>query len=117
MLFRSIKWTGVAPVKPHAMHDGRKVPIKLLMQRLDVGQYDSPAPWSHADVKPRHLSILLKQAAGVPNNPLVKKGDAVRAGQAIGEIPKDALGAIIHAPFAGTVTDVTGDRILLERTS
>ena len=112
-----IKWTGEAPAKAHAMHDGRKVPIKLLVQRLNVGEYDSPAPWSQAELKPRQLSLLLKQAAGVPNNPLVKKGDMVRAGQPIGEIPKDALGAIIHAPFDGTVAAVAGDRIILERKS
>ena len=112
-----IKWAGEAPARAHAMHDGRKVPIKLLVQRLNVGEYDSPAPWSQAELKPRQLSLLLKQAAGVPNNPLVKKGDMVRAGQPIGEIPKDALGAIIHAPFSGTVTAVTGDRIILERQS
>ena len=111
------KWTGVAPAKPHAMHDGRKVPIKLLVQRLDVEQYDSPAPWSNAEIKPRQVSLLLKQAAGVPNKPLVKTGDLVRSGQPIGEIPKDALGAIIHAPFAGKVTGVTGDRIILETQS
>ena len=70
---------------------------------------------SRADVRPDRLVLLLKQSAGVPNNPLVKKGDKVAQGQPLGEIPKDALGAILHAPFAGTVTDVAGDRIILNR--
>ena len=110
-----IKWTGQAPAEAHPMHDGRKVPIKMLVQRLDVGRYDFPAPLSRADVRPDRLVLLLKQSAGVPNNPLVKKGDKVAQGQPLGEIPKDALGAILHAPFAGTVTDVAGDRIILNR--
>ena len=112
-----IKWTGQAPAEAHPMHDGRKVPIKMLMQRLDVERYDFPAPWSPAEVKPRRLVLLLKQSAGVPNIPLVKKGDKVGEGQPLGEIPKDSLGAILHAPFAGTVADVTGDRIILNKLS
>jgi len=112
-----IKWTGPAPTDAHAMHDGRKVPIKMLMQRLNVGQYDSPAPLSDIELKPCQLILPLKQSAGVPNNPLVKKGDSVRAGQPLGAIPDNALGAPIHAPLDGTVSDVTGDRIILTRKS
>jgi len=112
-----IQWAGPAPAKAHAMHDGRKVPIKMLMQRLHVGQYDSPAPLTNTEIKPRQLDLPLKQSAGVPNNPLVKKGDIVRAGQPLGEIPNGALGAVLHAPLAGTVADVTGTRILLTRKS
>ena len=112
-----IKWTGQAPAQAHPMHDGRKVPIKMLMQRLDVERYDFPAPWSPAEVKPRQLVLLLKQSAGVPNIPLVKTGDKVGEGQPLGEIPKDSLGAILHAPFAGTVAEVTGDRIILNKLS
>jgi Na+-translocating ferredoxin:NAD+ oxidoreductase RnfC subunit len=112
-----IKWTGQAPAQAHPMHDGRKVPIKMLVQRLDVGQYDFPAPLRRSDVRPDRLVLLLRQSAGVPNSPLVKKGDKVAEGQPLGEIPKDALGAILHAPFAGTVADVTGDRIILKSLS
>ncbi|MEI6278190.1 MAG: 4Fe-4S dicluster domain-containing protein [Verrucomicrobiae bacterium] len=117
MRAEGIKWTGPAPTDAHAMHDGRKVPIKMLMQRLHVGQYDSPAPLSNIELKPRQLILPLKQSAGVPNNPLVKTGESVRAGQPLGAIPADALGAPIHAPFDGTVADVTGDRIILTRKS
>ena len=115
MRAEGIKWAGPAPVEAHPMHDGRKVPIKMLVQRLDVGQYDSPAPLIQTRINPRRLVLLLKQSAGVPNNPLVRKGDKVAEGQPLGEIPKDALGAILHAPFAGTVADVIGDRIILNR--
>jgi len=59
--------------------------------------------------------LPLKQGAGAANLPLVKAGDRVRAGQPLGAIPDKALGAIIHAPFAATVTAVTEDRIHLSR--
>jgi Na+-translocating ferredoxin:NAD+ oxidoreductase RnfC subunit len=45
--------------------------------------------------------------------PLVKVGDSVRAGQAVSEPAPNALGAIIHAPFAAKVTAIENDRITL----
>ncbi len=115
MLFANIKWTGTARTKPHPMHDGRRVPVKMLMQKLDIIKYDAPAPWRDIAVEPRQLILPLKQAAGVPNRPLVRKGDEVRAGQQLGEVSDKDLGAIIHAPIAGTVTDVTDNLIVLAR--
>jgi Na+-translocating ferredoxin:NAD+ oxidoreductase RnfC subunit len=115
MLSANIKWTGTARTKPHPMHDGRRVPVKMLMQKLDIMKYDAPAPWRDIAVEPRQLILPLKQAAGVPNRPLVKKGDEVRAGQQLGEISDKDLGAIIHAPIAGIIADVTDNLIVLTR--
>ena len=115
MRVANIKWTGTAPKQPHGLHEGRRVPIKALAQRLDVVQYDAPAPWNDIELKPRQVFLPLRQGAGAPNKPLVKKGDKVKAGQPLGEIAKDALGAIIHAPFAATVAEVTDSRIVLTR--
>lgn len=42
-------------------------------------------------------------------------GEAVAAGQMLGQVPEKALGAPIHAPFAARVVSVS-DRIVLERT-
>ncbi len=111
----NIKWPGATPTQPHALREGRRVPIKALAQRLDVVQYDAPAPWSDIELKPRRVFLPLRQGAGAPNKPLVKKGDKVKAGQPLGEIPKESLGAIIHAPFAATVAEVTDSRIVLTR--
>ena len=44
-------------------------------------------------------------------------GERVAAGQPVGKLPEKALGAILHAPFAGTVTEVKEDRIVLSRAS
>jgi Na+-translocating ferredoxin:NAD+ oxidoreductase RnfC subunit len=46
--------------------------------------------------------------------PVVAKGDRVRKGDLIGEIPKGALGARIHASIDGTVTAVDGERIIIQ---
>ena len=110
-----VKWTGPVEVKPHPMRDGRRVPIKSLMRKLHVEQYDLPAAVHEAVLEPRQVVLPLKQSAGAPNQPIVKAGDRVRAGQPLGAVPEKALGAIIHAPFAATVTAITEDCIHLSR--
>jgi Na+-translocating ferredoxin:NAD+ oxidoreductase RnfC subunit len=108
-----LKWTGPTTVKPHPMRDGRRVPIKTLMKKLRVQQYDDPAPLLSDEIKPRRLVLPLKQSAGCPCQPLVKAGDHVSAGQLIGEPPPNALGVLLHAPLAGTVEEVSEARVVL----
>jgi Na+-translocating ferredoxin:NAD+ oxidoreductase RnfC subunit len=112
---KSQKWTGKMDVKPHPMREGRRVPIKSLMKRMHIEQYDHPAHLEKVDFEPRRAVVALKQNAGSPNLPRVKAGDRVSAGQPIGEIPEKAMGAIIHAPFAGVVDSVTDQYIILNR--
>jgi Na+-translocating ferredoxin:NAD+ oxidoreductase RnfC subunit len=113
----SFKWSGPTPTKAHPLHEGRRVPIKSLTRRLQVEAYEHAAPLEALPVEPRRLVLPLRQSAGVPNRPLVKPGDPVRAGQPLGELPANALGAILHAPVDGTVTEVSEQRILLTRSS
>ncbi len=111
----SLKWTGPATVKPHPMRDGRRVPIQSLMRRLHVSDYDSPAPLQAGVLSPRRVVLPLKQGAGTPNQPLVRPGERVTAGQPLGAIAEKALGAIIHAPFAATVSEVSDRHVVLTR--
>jgi Na+-translocating ferredoxin:NAD+ oxidoreductase RnfC subunit len=110
----NLKWTGPTTVKPHPMREGRRVPIKTLMKKLHVLAYDHPAPLRALALEPARVVVPLKQSAGTPNQPRVKPGDAVAAGQLLGEPAPNALGAIVHAPLAGRVVSVT-DRIVIER--
>ena len=90
-------------VKPHPMREGRRVPIKTLMKKLHIQQYDHPAHLEKVSFNRSGLVLPLKQNAGSANVPLVKAGERVSAGQQVGEIPEKAMGAVIHAPFAGVV--------------
>ena len=107
------QWTGKTDVKVHPMRDGRHVPIKSLVRKLHVVEYDVPAPMTKIELPASAIHLPLKQGAGAVCLPLVKAGDAVRAGQAVAEPPPKALGSIIHSPFAATVAAVTADRISL----
>ena len=111
----NVKWSGPTTVKPHPMREGRRTPIKSLMKKLNIAQYDHPAHWEPTVVAPRRIALPLKQSAGAPCQPLVRAGEAVAAGQAVGAIPDKALGAMLHAPFAATVAEVTATHIILNR--
>ncbi|MCP5520565.1 MAG: 4Fe-4S dicluster domain-containing protein [Verrucomicrobiales bacterium] len=108
------KWTGPQEVKPHPMRDGRRVPIKTLARRLHVEDYEAPAPLRPEPLQAGRVTLPLKQHAGAPNEPLVKAGDRVEAGQPLGRVPEKALGAVVHAPFAGRVLGVNHS-VILER--
>lgn len=110
----NIKWSGPMTVRPHGMRDGRRVPIQSLMSRLAIKQYEHPAPWESRTVKPRQLTLPLKQSAGVAGIAIVAKGDSVIAGQALSRIPDKALSAIIHSPVVGRVAEVNEHRVVLD---
>jgi len=54
---------------------------------------------------PKELVVPLSQHIGSPNESLVKAGDTVRAGQALGE-SKAFVSAPVHSPVSGTVKSV-----------
>jgi Na+-translocating ferredoxin:NAD+ oxidoreductase RnfC subunit len=111
----NVKWSGPTTVKVHPMREGRRLPIKSLMKKLNLSQYDHAAHWQEAGVTPSRVKLPLKQSAGAACLPLVRAGDRVTAGQAIGAVPEKALGAIVHAPFAGTIGEVTATHVTLNR--
>ncbi len=112
----NVKWSGPATVKPHPMRDGRRVPIKTLMKKLHIAHYEHPAPWQPRQVLPRRLVVPLKQSAGSANRVIVQRGDRVAAGQPLGVVPDKALGAVIHAPLAALVVEITDQHVALEPT-
>jgi len=109
------KWEGNKEIKTHPMHDHRRLPLKQLMNRLGVTQYESHAGYSKTHPVPDNVFIPLNQNVGEPAEAVVGKGDSVKKGQLIGRIPADKLGASVHASIDGRVTDVTDTMITIER--
>jgi Na+-translocating ferredoxin:NAD+ oxidoreductase RnfC subunit len=110
-----IKWTGTGrELKPHPMAEHRRLPVKKLVGRLGLGDYDVPAPFDAAQPRPRVLRYPLGAHVGAPAEPLVSVGEAVRRGQPLAEIPLGKLGARVHAAVDGRVTEV-GAMIVVER--
>jgi Na+-translocating ferredoxin:NAD+ oxidoreductase RnfC subunit len=110
-----VKWAGPKEVKVHPLRDGRRVPIKMLARRLDVLRYDVPAPLRSGPVEPARVVLPLRQGAGAPGQPLVGAGARVAAGQPLTATPAGQLGSIIHAPFAGTVAELTATHVSIKK--
>lgn len=97
------------------MRPYRMVPSKRLIARLGLSDFDQPAPMSEETITPETVRIMMRQHVGAPAKVIVNVGDAVTAGQLIGEIPAESLGAAIHTSISGTVTAVTPDYIEIRR--
>lgn len=100
------KMSGVNAARPWRM-----VPLARLRSRLGLDPYNKSAPMAEHAAESKKLRIPLSQHIGVPAVAAVKKGDRVEAGQCIATPAENALSVAIHAPMAGTVTDVT-DRVI-----
>ncbi len=92
----------------------RRIPMRRLMARLGLSQYNRPAPLSDTAIKPAELRLLLSQHIGAPAKPLVAVGDVVTQGQLLAEVPEEALGVSLHAPLSGTVTSITDSVITIK---
>ncbi|MBM4167822.1 MAG: NADH dehydrogenase subunit [Ignavibacteria bacterium] len=109
MRAKNVAWEGVRDVKLHPMYDGRHVPLGQLIRKLGVEEYNVPAPFRDAAVTPRRIRLPLAQHIGSPAEAVVSKGDRVRAGDLVGEIPKGKTGARIHASISGKVISVDSE--------
>jgi Na+-translocating ferredoxin:NAD+ oxidoreductase subunit C len=83
------------------------VEVKQFLGGLNVPHYKSFS--EHKPIKeaslPEEIVIPLSQHLGAPNEPLVKVGDKVKAGQKIGASDK-FVSAPVHASLSGTVTAI-----------
>ena len=93
----------------------RLVPSKRLIARLGLYNFDEPAPMTNISVEPEVVYIAKSQHVGAPAIPVVSVGDHVSAGQLIGKIPENSLGAAIHASISGTVVEIGNSFIAVRR--
>jgi len=92
----------------------RKVPIDRLIARLGIRGYDLKLPVDLNSFSPSEVVVRLDQHTGSPSIAVVKRGDRVKRGELIADIPKGRLGAKYHAPITGRVTEITTSFILIK---
>lgn len=109
---KGIKWEGPAEVTPHPMYEYRRTPLKQLVQRLGIDEYDRPTPLQKIDCRPARVSIPVSQHIGAPAQPVVSVGQSVSRGQLIAEIPAEQLGARLHSSISGVVRAVDRDIVI-----
>jgi len=109
---KEIEWKGESAPTAHIMQEYRRTPLKLLVQRLGLTEYDKPAPFTEIDYSPQQVRLPLTQHIGAPAEPTVRVGERVRKGQVVAEILRGALGARIHASIDGTVKNIDSDILI-----
>lgn len=99
---------------PRSAREYRLIPSKRLVAKIGLTAFDKPAPMTQVEFKPEYIQIALRQHIGAPAIPVVAVGDQVRAGQLIGKIPDNSLGAAVHASMSGTVVESTDNSIVIK---
>lgn len=111
---KGLKYQGeLGNVDPMAQH--RLIPTDRLIERLNLRSWYKAAPLSLETYVPNEVTLTLQQHIGAPAIVIVKVGDVVHLGQAVGEIPEGVLGARVHASLDGTVTQVTPQTITIRK--
>lgn len=98
-------------VKVHPIKDGRRVPLKQLMKKLDVINYNFDTPFNKESPKPSKVKVYLNQHVGKPAEAVVELNKKVNKGDIIAKINTDALGTNIHSPISGIVTHVSDEYV------
>ena len=107
----AIKFEQTKPLKVHPIKEGRRVPIKQLMKRLDLLKYDKHTPYINNFPDPSSVKINLKQHVGNPTIPQVTNGEKVKKSDLIASVETGKLGANIHASIDGTIAEITNSYI------
>ncbi|HMD13978.1 MAG TPA: 4Fe-4S dicluster domain-containing protein, partial [Bacteroidota bacterium] len=111
---KGIAWSGKKEVEPHPMYEGRRTPLKQLIKRLGVEEFNAPSVFLHHELMPKRVEIPIQQHVGSAARPTVRAGEHIKKGQMIAEAPDGKLGANIHASIDGVVKNV-GDTIVIKR--
>jgi Na+-translocating ferredoxin:NAD+ oxidoreductase RnfC subunit len=109
---KGIKWEGPKDVSPHPMYEYRRTPLKQLVQRLGIEEYDQPTPFQRVDFQPTRVSIPLSQHIGAAARAVVGVGQHVVRGELIGDIEPDQLGARVHSSISGVVRSVEDNIVI-----
>ena len=99
-------------VQPHPLADSRRVPIRRLMSRLGLTEFQNTGPLEDRLPPPRRVTLPLRQHAGAAAVAVVRQGERVRVGEVLAAPAEGTLGARIHASIEGVVTSVNGSVVI-----
>ena len=99
-------------VQPHSLADSRRVPIRRLINKLGLMEFQNTGPLEDRPLAPRRVTLPLRQHAGVAAVPVVRAGERVRVGDVLAVPADGALGARIHASIDGVVDSVNGSVVI-----
>lgn len=114
LMAQGIAWEpqNTAP-QAHLFRKERRIPTARLIQRLQLEQY-AAHPAFAGSMSVDRVCLSLRQHIGAPALPVVGPGDVVCKGDLVGEIPKGAMAARVHASIGGTVLSVADGIITIK---
>ncbi len=115
MKIQNLKYHQQKPVKVHPIKEGRRVPIKQLLKRLDLERFERKTPYINSVPEISEVKILNKQHVGAPSAIIVGTGDKVVKGDLIIKNEEGKLGANIHASISGNVKKVTENYVIISK--
>ncbi len=115
MRSQGIKYVQQHPVNVHPIKEGRRVPLKMLIKKLNLQDFDSHTPYNPQGPKPSSVTILLKQHVGEAVKPQLTIGAAVKKGDVIGRPAEGKLGSVIHASIDGIVSGVNDKFVRIQK--
>ncbi len=101
-----------ASISPHPLAEFRRVPMRRLIAKLGLAEFNNTGPLKEHVFSPRTVKLPLKQHAGAPAIAVINSGDRVRVGDLLAVPQQGKLGARIHASIDGVAT-VTSDAIVI----
>jgi len=110
---QKLTWSGPG-ITVHPMFAYRKVPSRMLKQRLDVLKFADEGPLTDAGIDPAEVRIPLHEHAGAAAEPVVSRGQRVCRGDLIGRA-RGKISSNIHASIDGVVETLTADHIHIRR--
>jgi Na+-translocating ferredoxin:NAD+ oxidoreductase RnfC subunit len=106
---RELRWKGnPADIAPHPLADSRRAPMKRLIAKLGLSDFNNVGPLNDRTLEPGRVVLPLKQHAGAPAIPVVRAGARVTVGDLIAAPAPKTLGARLHASISGVVQTVDG---------
>ncbi|MEI6858528.1 MAG: 4Fe-4S dicluster domain-containing protein [Shewanella sp.] len=101
------------PADPMAEY--RMVPVKRLVSRLALTDYNKNAPLEPLNWQPDEVTIPVQQHIGAPSRPVVNLNEKVTTDQCIARSDEGTLGVSIHASISGTVSKISDFAITITR--
>lgn len=104
-----------APKAALPFRELKRYPVHKLIRRLGLAEYDVPAPFEAGEHEFAKVTLPLHQGTGAPAQPIVRVGDTVERGAMVAAIPEGKLGSALHASISGTVAQITGAEITIQK--
>ncbi len=98
---------------PSPLREASLIPVSRLTERLSLKEFDRPLPFDEREVSVPRVAIPLRQHLGAAARPAVKKGARVERGDLIGDLPRETMGARVHASISGKVVSVDEERVII----